>query len=64
MIAGDQNLVRVWELAEKPIERVELFEGAMAEAIAAMDENVPIGDLDALVHVVGIADNDDSHHVT
>ena len=31
-------------------------------AITAVDENVPIGDLDAVVHVVGIADNDDSHN--
>lgn len=61
MIAGDQDLVGMGLLGEPVVEILKFGEGAHAEAIAGMNQNVAFRYVDLSVHAVGIGDTDQPH---
>ena len=62
MVAGDDDLVRVGEIAQEIVKFPDVAQCPVAGKVAGVDQDVSIGDLNGALQAVGVADGDDIYY--
>ena len=61
MIAGDDDLVRVGQCAQKIVKLADVLQRPVTGQVAGVDQDVPVWDGQGSVKSVGVAKSDDFH---